>query len=272
MRPALVARFGGAFLLSIFVVLPAGAQQRPPVKPAPSPTQPKPAPLKPKVPKQYRGFLSLSGGIQWAAGTLSDQFTYDVNVETATTSVEYDSTTAPLLDVGAGWRFWKTTGIAVGLSYSSVKSSAQTESEIPHPFFDDRPRVVSGEAENLHRIETDVHVQLFWLREHRKWRTRVLGGLTHFTVKQDVVTSINVVETYPYDTAEFHSASRERASGSGIGFNVGVDVAWMFTRQFGWGGAVRYTRGTTDLNVTGNRSVSTDAGGVQAVTGVRIAF
>jgi hypothetical protein len=242
------------------------------VKPKPSPTQPKPSPLKPKVPRQYRGFISINGGIQSTTSALSDRFTYDTNAETATTSVVYGSEGAPLLDVGAGWRFWKTTGIAIGLSYSSGKSSAQTESEIPHPFFDDRHRLVSGAAESLHRIETDVHVQLFWLKEHREWRTRVLGGLTYFTVKQDVVTSINVLETYPYDTAEFRSASRQRLTGSGAGFNVGVDVSWMFTRQFGWGGAVRYTHGTTDLNVTGGRSVSTDAGGAQAVTGIRIAF
>jgi hypothetical protein len=272
LKQAFFIRIGIALVVSSVAVSAPHAQQPPPLKPKPSPTQPKPAPLKPKGPKQYRGFISVNGGIQWAADTLSDQFTYDLHAETATTSVDYDLKGAPLLDVAAGWRFWKTTGIAVGLSYSSGKSGAQTESEIPHPFFDDQHRLVSGQADNLHRIETDVHVQLFWVREHRKWRTRVLGGLTYFTVKQDIVTGINVVETYPYDTAEFHSASRERTSGSGAGFNVGVDVAHMLTPQFGLGGAARYTRGTTDLNVSGGRSVSTDAGGIQATAGVRIAF
>ena len=272
MRIAAVVRFAAALLCVTLAALPAHAQQTPPVKPKPSPTQPKPSPLKPKVPRVYRGFIAINGGIQSPTSSLSDQFTYEVNAETATTSVEYGSSAAPMLDVGAGWRFWKTTGIAIGLSYSSGKSSAQTESAIPHPFFDDQHRQVSGTAENLHRMETDVHVQLFWQREHRKWRTRVLGGLTYFTVKQDVVTSINVLETYPFDTAEFGSASRKRVTGSGAGFNVGVDVSWMFTPRLGLGGAVRYVHGTTDLNVTGGRSVSTDAGGIQAAAGVRIAF
>jgi hypothetical protein len=38
------------------------------------------------------------------------------------------------------------------------------------------------------------------------------------------------------------------------------------------GGAIRYTRGSVDLDVSGNRNVSTDAGGAQAVAGVRFAF
>ena len=117
-----------------------------------------------------------------------------------------------------------------------------------------------------------THLQVFWVREHRKWRTRVLGGLTYFKVDQDVVTAVSVNETYPYDTAEFRSATTARGSGSGIGFNAGVDLAWMHRPQFGFGGAIRYTRGSVDLDVAGGGNVSTDAGGAQAVAGVRIAF
>lgn len=260
-------------LLVGLLATPAAAQQKPPAKPQPpTPTTQKPGLVKPKQPKQYRGFISAGAGALAAGSGLSDRFTFDLNAETGTASVEYDSKTAPLLDVGGGWRFWKKSGVAVAFSRSSVESVAQTNSEIPHPFFDDRDRLVSGEAGNIGRVETAAHLQLFWLREYRRWRTRVLGGVSYFNVRQDVITRINVLETYPYDTAEFRSATRERATGSGPGFNAAVDLGWMFTPQFGWGAAVRFARGSVDLNVSGGRNVSTDAGGVQAVAGVRIAF
>ena len=270
------ARFtpgAAALLLVSLAAAPLEAQQQPPVKPQPpSPTIPKPAPGKPRPPRQYRGFIAVGAGVQAPASGWSDTVTYQVNVETATTEVDYKTKVAPMFDVGAGWRFSKAIGLAAGFSRSSVKSTAQTESDIPHPFFDQQPRHVSGEVGDIERVETAAHVQLFWVREHRKWRTRVLGGVTFFTVDQDLVTRVQVDETYPYDTAEFRSADVEQASGSGTGFNIGVDVSWMMTRQFGFGGAARYTRGSLDLNAPGGRSVSTDAGGAQGTAGIRIAF
>ena len=260
-------------LLTWIAAAPADAQQPPPAKPKPSsPTQPKPTPGKPRPPRQYRGFISVGGGVQSPASSWSDTVSYTANAETATTTVDYGSKVAPMFDVGAGYRFWKTTGIAVGFSRSSVKSNAQTESEIPHPFFDNQSRQVSGEATGLERTESAVHAQFFWVREHRKWRTRVLGGVTYFSVDQDLVERVNVIETYPFDTAEFRNADTESSSGSGVGFNIGLDVSWMLTRQFGVGGGARFTRGSVDLNSSSGRSVSTDAGGVQGVAGIRFAF
>lgn len=213
----------------------------------------------------------MGAGVQ-AVGGWSDSISYPVNAETATTDVDYASKAAPMFDIGAGWRFWKTTGIAVGFSRMFMNSTAQTVSEMPHPFFDQQPRHVEGDADDIERVETAVHAQLFWVRERGKWRARVLGGATYFSVDQDLVTRVYTIETYPFDTAEFHRVDTERGSGSGVGVNAGIDVAWMMTRQFGVGGGARFTYGKVDLNSPSGRSVSTDAGGAQGTAGIRIAF
>jgi hypothetical protein len=263
-----------AVLVSFAAAAPAMAQQKPPAQTPPprSPTMPKPAPQKPKIPRQYRWFLALGGGVQLATSDLADNFTFESNAETGTADVEYASKAAPTIDIAIGRRLWKTGGIAAGFSRSSFSATAHVDADVPHPFFDNQDREVSGDVPDVGRTEMAAHVQLFWMREHRKWRTRVLGGITYFNVEQDVVTAVNVNETYPYDTAEFRSGTTASASGTGLGFNAGVDVAWMQTPQFGWGAAVRFTRGSVDLDVTGGRNVSTDAGGAQAVAGIRIAF
>lgn len=266
-------RLAAGFILVTLVAVPADAQQKPPAKPQPQPPAiGKPSPAKPKQPRQYRGFIAIGGAVQVPGSQLSDQFTFDVHAESGTTTVDYASKSAPGVDVTAGWRFWKTTGMAVGFSRTAVTAAVQTESQIPHPFFDDRDRLVSGEAGNISRSETALHAQFFYLREHKKWRTRVLGGLSYFTVQQDLVTAVNVTETYPYDVAEFRSVTTQRGSGSAPGFNAGIDLTRMFTPQVGFGGAVRLARGKIDLNGSDDRNVSTNAGGAQATVGIRIAF
>jgi hypothetical protein len=46
----------------------------------------------------------------------------------------------------------------------------------------------------------------------------------------------------------------------------------MFTRLFGLGGMVRFSRADIDLDGPDNRSISVQAGGVQAGAGVRVVF
>lgn len=221
---------------------------------------------------QERGYISLSGGVQGATGTFSDRFTYTVNAEEATTEVRYPSKTGILFDGGAGIRFWKSIGAAVHLSRSSVSGTAQTESQIPHPFFDDRDREVSGDAGDITRTETAAHVQLYYRRASGRWRLRVFAGPSYFTVEQEVVTGVTVGEEFPFDSATFRRATTKRGKGSAPGFNAGADVSWMFTPHVGAGALIRFARANVDFNVDGTHRVSSHAGGAQAAAGIRISF
>ncbi|MBA3296240.1 MAG: hypothetical protein H0U19_04840 [Acidobacteria bacterium] len=220
-----------------------------------------------------RGFLALNGGIRTGAGTFSDTFTYQVNVEDATTAVRYASKAAPLIDIAAGVHLWKkTVGLAVAVSRASVSAGASTESQIPHPFFDNRDRQVSGPAGDLARTETAAHVQLYYLKRSGKWQTMLTAGPSYFNVEQDVVTGVTAVESFPFDTATFQDARTKRGNGSAAGFNVGVDVGRMFSTSLGAGVLVRYSRGSVNFNVGDGHTVSADIGGVQAGAGLRFKF
>ena len=222
--------------------------------------------------KPERVFFSISGGVQAGTPATTEDFTYEVNAEDASVNVRYPSPGATLIDGTAGVRLFRSVGVAVSVSRAGGSRAAQVDADIPHPFFDDRDRTVSGETARLDRRETAVHGQLYVLKVRGRWRVRVLGGVTHFRVERDTVTAVNVHEDYPYDTAEFASAETTRASGSAIGFNAAADAGWMFNRRLGVGALVRYTRGSVDLDAGGGRHVSVDAGGVQAAAGLRIIF
>ena len=142
---------------------------------------------------------------------------------------------------------------------------ASTTSSVPHPFFFNQPREVTGDATGVKRSETAVHVQAMYLVEPGgRLRLVLSGGPSFFTVEQDLVTEVTITETFPFDTAAFASARKSREKGSAAAFNVGADVMWMLNRTLGVGGLVRFSQASVDLDAPANRTISVDAGGVYA--------
>lgn len=220
-----------------------------------------------------RGFIAVNGGIQNAAGTMQESFEYEVYAENASVDVSYPGKTAALFDGGIGFRVWRQLGIAVAASRSTASGTASVDARIPHPFFLNQHRSVEGETGDISRTETAAHVQLYYEVPMRgRWRVRLAAGPSFFNAEQEIVETIDVAESYPFDTAEYRSALTRRAKGSGPGFNAGIDVSWMLSRRLGIGALARYARASLDLNASDVRTVSSDAGGFQAGGGLRIGF
>jgi hypothetical protein len=236
----------------------AGAQQR------------RPTPPRPFV---ERGFVIVGGGVQATAADLTDRILFESNAETGSIDADYPGRAGVLADVTAGMRVRRQVGIAVGLSRTARNGRAQVTARIPHPFFDDQPRSVAGEAGAISRTETAVHGQLYYdMRPRGPWRVRLFGGPSYFSVEQEVVTGVEADEAYPFDTAAFRRATTARAKGSAAGFNAGLEVARMFNPRVGAGALVRYSRASVGLDAPAARSVSTDGGGMQATIGLRFLF
>ncbi len=253
-----------AGLLMTLFVAPLAAQ-----RPAATPQKP-PAAAK-RTPGQ--GFIAVNAGILAAPSDFTDDFTFTANAEAGTIEAACPSKTALLLDVSGGYRFWGRVGVAVAGSRASGKGTAAVRASVPHPLLLDHDRAVEGEAPNVSRTESAAHLQLFYaLAPRGKWRARFFGGPSYFAVSQDLVRSVTVNEAYPFDTATFRSAVTEAGAGSGFGFNVGADLAWMFSRRAGAGLLLRYAGAAVDLNAPDSRNVSIDAGGFQAGAGLRFLF
>jgi hypothetical protein len=151
--------------------------------------------------------------------------------------------------------------------------TADVTASVPHPFFYNQARTVTGEQGGMAREETGIHLQVQYAIPASKTVQVVLGaGPSHIKLTEDVVTDVNVTETYPYDTATFRDAATKGASASVTGFNAGVDVTWSLTRNVGFGGLVRYARADADLDVRDGHTLTMKAGGLHAAAGVRFAF
>ena len=144
---------------------------------------------------------------------------------------------------------------------------------MPHPFFFNQPRTITGDSTSLAHDEHGIHISATWMiPAGRHLEIGVFGGPSVFRVRQEFVESVEYTESYPYDTAEFSRAVVSDDSATAFGAHGGVDITWLINRQFGIGGVVRYSRGTADFEVTGGGSQSIDAGGLQAAAGVRFRF
>ena len=220
-----------------------------------------------------RYWISVDAGVQWSTDEIRDRLEFDRNVETATATVEHDAGIGPAISGGFGVLLSRNgLGAAVSVSRFSRSGTVHVDASIPHPFFFNRPREISGEADDISRSETGIHGQLTYaLQTRNRLRVMLGGGVSVFNVEQELVTTVRYVESFPFDDAEFSGVDTDRSSGTAIGFNAGVDIRWLLSRNLGVGGLIRYSRGTVDLDVQ-DRSVGVEAGGLQALGGIRVHF
>jgi hypothetical protein len=219
-----------------------------------------------------RVWAGLNGGVQTAGRQVSDSFEIEQFTETGTVDVGYPTKSSAVIEGTVGVRVWKRFGVGVAVTQASSRSSASVSAEIPHPFFDNRPRSIEGAAD-VERNEVAAHVQLAYLVSLApRVRMIVSAGPSVFNVEQTFVTDVKFSQEYPYDTATFTGATTRRSTASKVGFNVGADLLWMFTSQVGAGGLVRFARATVMEDVGNGRSLSVESGGVQVAAGVRFLF
>jgi hypothetical protein len=224
-------------------------------------------------PKPPRFTIGVSGGVQQAAEDVSDHFSFPKNVETETVDVTYPMKPLGLIDLAAGFRFWNNLGVGVAVSVTSGKGDAEVNASVPHPFFFNQPRTVTGTESDIAHSETGVHLQLqYRVPSTGRFHVTLEGGPSWLNVEHEVVTDVTVTESYPYDTAAFGGAVTKSTTASAVGFNAGVDMTWMFVESVGVGGIVRYTRADVDLKAIEGRTLTMKAGGLQAGAGIRVLF
>lgn len=255
----------------------AGAQAKPPqTKPSP-PTTAKPQPRPVTRPSQPtdRVYISINGAFQTAGEDFGETVTFVENAENGTFSTDYDVKSGPAINFSAGALVWRNLAVGVGVTRFSKSTPIQLTASVPHPFFFNRARQVTGDVGGLKREELAVHVQArAMFTPKRSIEAMVFGGPSFFSVKQGIVNDFEITETYPYDSATFSRGVSTTADESKVGFNVGADVGYFFTRQVGVGGTIQWAGTTIEVPGSGANSPSFDVkvGGLQAGAGLRLRF
>jgi FAD/FMN-containing dehydrogenase len=220
-----------------------------------------------------RVFVGISGGSQTTTSEFADRFDFELYRETGTTRVTYPIDGGFLFDAGVGVRLWKGLGAGLSISRFARDGVAHTSTSLPHPFFLEQPRQIEDDAEGLRHEEVGVHIQAHYtVPITPRVQLTLMAGPTVLSVNQMMVNDVNYSEEYPYDTATFTGVDTTEVTASATGFNAGIDLRWLFTRNVGVGVLARVARATVELEPASGRTVSVDAGGAQFAAGIRFAF
>jgi hypothetical protein len=155
----------------------------------------------------------------------------------------------------------------------SQHTNGDVSATVPHPFFFNAFRRVSGVGTDLAREEIAVHLEVSGLMPiGQAVQLAVFAGPSYFHLKQGLVTDVAVNETYPYDAATFANATTTEVFRSKLGYNAGLDVSGRIARHLGVGFTARYNRASVRLPATATEDVTVRVGGLQVGGGVRFGF
>src|SRR5262245_38281332 len=253
----------------------AGAQEKttPPKPTQPTPARPSTARPNPAKP-MYRVQISVDAAYQSAVDDFGETVSFSRFAENGSFSTDYDVKSGPAFNVSVGGNIWKSLGVGIGVTHYSKDTPVAFSASVPHPFFFNRARTISADITDLDSDELAIHIQArATFLPTPRIQAIVFGGPSYFSVKQGIVSDFEITETYPYDTATFSRAVTTTVDESKIGFHVGADVGYFFSRQVGVGGSVQWAGTTIDVPSSGGTGTfEMKVGGLLTGVGVRFRF
>lgn len=222
---------------------------------------------------QDRVRVDISAGEQTTTTQFSQAGTFEEFLENASFNVANTVKTDAFYDAGVTIRLWRSLSAGLAVSYFTKGDNAAVEATIPHPFFFDRPRSISGPGTSLKRTETGVHMVVAWtVPATDRFELTFSGGPSVFQVQQDLVQRVSYSQSYPYDAAQFTGVTAQRIKDHAVGGNAGADVTWKLSRHLGIGTVLRYSRARFDARIGSGEPTSFDVGGLHAGAGLRLIF
>lgn len=200
--------------------------------------------------------------------TFSSTQTIRDYAEDGTLTSSYAVKKAPGGGLHLQYNFTNKLGVRIGGQTFSRKSDGTFTGRIPHPFFFNRPRAISGTQSGLNFTESAFSLTAVLRGGSGKWNFALEGGPAIFSVNADLAERARYTEVYPYDTITFGGASTVKEQISPIGFAVGAEVGRQVGRSVAVVAQARYTKASGSVDVN-SQSVDVKAGGVQARIGIR---
>jgi hypothetical protein len=236
-----------------------------------------PAPRPPRPPQKGdwtdKGYLFLSGLLEAGGSEFTQSQSWPYFAETATATASYPTSRALGVDASGGVRVWRNLAVGAGVTIVSRSTTPAYSGSIPNPLYLNRPNLVSGTFA-ASASETAIHLQAAWgIPVSPKLLVILFAGPSIFTINQTVMRAqgLSVSAGYPYDSTTA-TVSTQDVSKTAIGFGVGADVSYYFSKTVGLGGMIRVARATADVPVNGQPSVGVPVGGLQIGGGLRIRF
>ena len=224
--------------------------------------------------EEARFIVGTSVGKQFVKDAVWNELDFTLFEEAGTFEANYEIETATAFDGGFAYRVWKRLGLGLEISRFKKSIPASLKAEVPHPFFFSFPRQTTAQVSGIKRGELDLHLQAqYWRVFGNKLLVRGAIGPTIFNGSQDLVSEITTQERgADFTEVDIVGHKTITSSNRSIGFNVGLDISYFILKQVGFGLAVRYSRGTSDVRFKGRSQPALELGGTHLAGGIRVAF
>lgn len=220
---------------------------------------------------QARVYITGDGLYQALFDPFSKSSTFQIFQETGTFSALYPAGKSPAFAGGLVIRLWKSVSIGAMVTRVQTTTDATVEGEIPHPFFFNRDRPISGTA-HVQRDERAAHLQFrVVIPVTRRFDLSVFGGPSRWQIQQDRIANIDYASEYPFDTARFSGVVIDTVDGMTWGYNAGLDASVYLTKHIGVGGLLLIATANPGDDPSAT-TADTRIGGLRAGGGIRLRF
>jgi hypothetical protein len=215
-------------------------------------------------PGMERFFVNVNFGYQLADRSINATAQKEIYEETATLNSSQAVNRGPVIDFGVGYRVWGDVFVAVGISRFSDTESATTQTSVPDPLFFNRPKLVTGQTDDLKRSELAVNPHVLWVTALAdKLDLSAGAGVSIIRLSQDIVGDFTVATGTQNVTT---IATKENVTG--VGLFAQLDFIYNINPRYGVGGFARYAGAKVDLPSSPDQNV----GGMMVGGGIRLRF
>ena len=257
----------------------------PPPKPPPPPAPPSPetvvalepapsrAPVSPLSPsRQHRFSITLNGAVGTHTSAFSDVRRFELFREQARIESLHRQPRAQGYEVGAQYRI--TGPLAVGGAVQLFRNDREASyvASLPHPFFFERFRELSGTETGLTNEELAVHLDMFVTKTWGDFTFDVFGGPSWFSTRTELLVDVLYGEAFPFDAVELQRTQLRVLENRPRGYNFGASATVRITSIFGLDLEARYSKARATFLVEGAREIELDVGGLRLGAGLRLLF
>lgn len=223
-------------------------------------------------PRQYRFAITINGVQGTESLSFVDTNRFELFKEPAQIESVYSDPRSGGYELGAQFRI--AGPFAVGATVQRFESdlSASYTASLPHPFFFDRFRELSGAASGLTREELAVHLNAVFTKTWGPLTLDTFGGPSWFQTKTEVLVDVLYDEAFPFDEVLFQGVEGRVLEARPIGFNVGASATFRIAGFLGVDFGVRYSEAHSRLFIEEDRESALDAGGLSVGAGLRFLF
>ena len=230
----------------------------------------------PAAAQDARVFANINFGYQGQSQDLRQAAEFPLYDETGNWEAQHGIDGGSIFDIGAGVRVHRNWSIGVSFANRGKHTrDVSITAGVPHPIFTDTLRTATATATGLEHSERAVHLQaLLHIPVTVEFDVALFAGPTFFNVEDTLIESVVPIEQGgDFSTVNLQTATSTQ-SNSAVGFNLGIDTRYMFTRNVGAGAMLRFSRGSVDLtNPAGSGGeLKLDTGGLEIGAGLRFRF